>query len=322
MMSDAIRNFPKQFEYEPIVENAQKLGQFTKFAVCGMGGSQHASELLKAWDPLLDIISHRDYGVPEYKGQNPHERLIIASSYSGNTEESVDAFMKAQERGLPLAAIAIGGKLLELAKKHGVPYIQIPDTHIQPRSALGFSMIAMAKLMQNNALIEELHKLSGKLDSVRCEETGKKFAAKLKGKVPVLYSSSRNKTIAYNWKIKLNETGKIPAFYDVFPETNHNGMNGFDVRDSSKDLSRIFHFIFLSDEEDHPQVKKRMEVTKKLYEDRGLETTMFPLKGDTLLFRIFSSLLFADWTSLYMAQQYGLDAEQVPMVEELKKLIA
>jgi len=110
----------------------------------------------------------------------------------------------------------------------------------------------------------------------------------------VIYSSKRNVAVAYNWKIKFNETGKIPAFYNVFPELNHNEMTGLDVREATKELSKNFHFIFLKDETDHPKIQTRMDITKKLYEDRGLAVEILQLQGNDIFHKIFSTLFFCD----------------------------
>jgi len=151
---------------------------------------------------------------------------------------------------------------------------------------------------------------------------GKALAYRIKGKVPVVYSSSENAPIAYNWKIKLNETGKIPAFMNVLPELNHNEMNGFDVHPSTRPLSRVFHFLLLKDKNDNEHVQKRMEVLASLYEARKLPVMTLELKGKTVLEKIFSSLLLADWLAYHTATLYKVDPEQVPLVEEFKKLIA
>lgn len=321
-MDKAIRDFYKQFTYEPVLENGGSLANVNTFVVCGMGGSHLAAGLVKAWNPYLDIIIHRDYGLPAISEGELKTSLIIASSYSGNTEEVLDSFDKARKRRLPLAAVAIGGKLLELAKKHTIPYVQMPDTGIQPRSALGFSIRALLRIMGQDGALEELKDLAPALNSPHYEKEGKALAGKLKGFVPVIYTSTRNQPVAYNWKIKLNETGKIPAFYNVFPELNHNEMTGFDVNPSSKKLSERFYFLILSDEADHLQVQKRMKILKGLYEGRSLKVELLPLKGKSVFEKMFSSLLLADWTAFYTAQNYGLESEKVPMVEEFKKMIA
>jgi glucose/mannose-6-phosphate isomerase len=132
----------------------------------------------------------------------------------------------------------------------------------------------------------------------------------------VIYASNRNYSIAYNWKIKFNETGKIPAFCNVFPELNHNEMTGFDIRDK---LSENFHFIFLHDSADYERIQKRMYVTAEQLKERGFSVEHIDVQGISPLSKIFSSLVFADWASLYVAKQYGREPEDVPMIEELKK---
>ena len=116
MMKTAILNFPKQFAFKPKVVNGEKLKRFKKFAVAGMGGSQLPSYLLRTWNPGLDIIDNRDYGWPALAEKNAKERLFIVSSYSGNTEETIDAFNRALAKKYALAAVATGGKLLEIAR--------------------------------------------------------------------------------------------------------------------------------------------------------------------------------------------------------------
>mgnify|MGYP001605253249 CR=1 FL=1 len=320
-MEEAIKNFPQQFLYEPEIINADKLQRKEIFIVLGMGGSHLAADLLAAYKPDMDIIVHSDYGLPfpETVLQNA---FVIASSYSGNTEEVLDGLKIALEKKLPAAAIAIGGKLIEEAKKNNIPYVQMPDTGIQPRSALGFSLRGLLKIMGDEKTLAETKKLAALLSSEEVEKSAKELSAKLRGFVPVIYASRRNAAIAYNWKIKLNETSKIPAFCNFLPELNHNEMTGFDATDTTEKLSRAFHFIILKDSSDHPQNIKRSSVLAKLYRDRGLEVTEMELTGQDRLHKIFSSLQLADWTAYYLSLIYGTEAEQVPMVEEFKKLIA
>lgn len=319
MMSDAIKNFPKQFEFQPVIERAEKLKKTEKFVLAGMGGSHLAGGLLKTQNPYLDMVIHRDYALPALN--DVKDRLIIASSYSGNTEEVIDVFEKALEKGLSLAVISVGGKLIDLAKEHDIPYIQMPDTGIQPRSALGFSIMGLLKFIGAEDELGKMLQLSKTLACDMCEEMGKDIAEKLRGRVPIIYSSTQNEAIAYNWKIKFNETGKIPAFYNVFSELNHNEMTGYDVIETTRDLSEKFHFIFLRDADDHPRIQKRMKVCKTLYEERGLPVDVLEFSGESRWHKIFTSILVADWTAYYTSQGYGAESEQVPMVEQFKKLI-
>ncbi|MDP3724874.1 MAG: bifunctional phosphoglucose/phosphomannose isomerase [Nanoarchaeota archaeon] len=320
-MKTAIENFAEQFLFKPEIENADSFASSRKFVVVGMGGSHLAAGLLRVWNPYLDIIIHRDYGLPARSDEELKERLIILSSYSGNTEEVLDAFEQAEEKGLSCAVITTGGKLLGLAKKKKIPYVVLPETGIQPRSALGFSFKAFLKLMGEEEALQEAGELAKTLHPKTFEGTGKKLAEELKNKIPVIYSSTRNEPVAYIWKIKFNETGKIPAFCNAIPELNHNEMTGFDVKDSSKHLSKQFAFMLLRDKSDHPRIGKRMDALEELYKERGLPARTIELKGSSTFEKIFSSLLLADWTALYTAELYGLESEGVPMVEEFKELM-
>ncbi len=319
-MDDAIRNFPKQFAWEPKIENEDLLHQYSKFVVAGMGGSSLAGDLMKVWNPLLDLTVHRDYGLPEIAEVDLSRTLVIASSYSGNTEETLNALDTAIEFGLAVAVVAAGGKLLEKAKELGLPYVELPADGIQPRMATGFSLKAILALLGMDEALQEVATLT-KLNVKPFELAGKKLAGKLTGKLPVIYSSRANLPIAYNWKIKFNETAKIPAFANRFPELNHNEMTGFDSTPTAKSLSEKFHFIFLRDPEDHPRISKRMEVTAKLYRDRGLPVEEIDLGGSNVWEKIFSSTLLADWTAYYLAEAYGADPDKVPLVEEFKKML-
>ena len=321
-MHDAIKKFNTQFAFEPVIENGARWEKHRRFIVAGMGGSHLAADLLKVWNPELNFAIHMDYGLPSLLQEDLRGFLVIASSYSGNTEETLDAYEEAGKRGFARAAISIGGKLLKRAKRDGIPYVQMPDIGIQPRSALGFSMRALLKFMGEEDALSQSRKLEETIDPGMWEENGKTLAEKLKGRIPVIYTSHKNFPIAYSWKIKFNETGKIPAFCNSLPELNHNEMTGFDVQDATRGLSKDFSFIILRDENDHPQVRKRMLALEGLLLDRGFPVIAFPLEGGNAFEKIFSSLVFADWTSYYLAAYYGVEAEQVPMVEEFKRLIA
>lgn len=316
-MREAITNFNKQFEYEPVVKNGEWLGARKKFIVAGMGGSHLAADILKAGGFDLDIVVHNDYGpLPRVS-----DALVICNSYSGNTEETISIFNEALKKKIPVAIVATGGKLIELANKNKIAYIQMPAIGIQPRSAIGFNLRALAKIMNREDILRETRVLAEELKPSDYESAGSDLAKRIKGRAPIIYSSGRNFAVACNWKIKFNETGKIPAFCNVFPELNHNEMTGFDVKDSTRGLSEKFYFIFLKDKDDFFKNIKRLEITEKLYRERNLPVEIVEIKGKSRLHKIFSSLILADWASFHTAKQYNLEAEQVPMVEEFKKMI-
>lgn len=316
-MEKIIIDFPKQFEYKPEIENADKLGTYSGFVVAGVGGSGLAADILKAADPSLNCIIRKDYGLPE----DIDGRLVIVNSYSGNTEEAIDALNEAEGRGLDVAIISTNGKLMRWATENSAPFIKIPDAAIQPRFALGYDTMALAKLMNLDSTMADLSELSDKLKPDELKTEGLNISEKLKNKIPVIYASRANWSVAYNWKIIFNETGKIPAFYNVFPELNHNEMTGFDVKDSSRHLSDKFLFMVIRDEDDDSRIIKRMDALTKMYSGRSLPVIEHSLKGDGRLGRIFSSIITANWAALQTAKNYNLDPEKVPMVEEFKKMI-
>lgn len=320
MMRTAILDLPKQFAFSPVVTGG-RLRKYPRAAVIGMGGSRLPSEIALAWKPELPLSIWNDYGLPPLPPSSAQKTLFVAASYSGNTEEVLDVFAAAQEKKYPLAAVAVGGKLIALAKERGVPYVQIPDTGIQPRSALGFMLRAILSLMGKSKALRSLDHLKDDLAPATWEREGRHLAETLRGRVPIFYASRRNSALAANWKIIFNETGKIPAFWNVLPEMNHNEMTGFDIKPPVKTLSDRFFIVLLEDADDHPRIQLRMKTLDKLLRNRGLPATSVRVGGATREEVIFSSIILASWTALATAENYGLEPEQVPMVEEFKQLI-
>jgi glucose/mannose-6-phosphate isomerase len=320
-MDSIIKNFPAQFAFQPEIKNKEKLIKPKCHIVVGMGGSHLAADLLKIWDPYLPLLVHKNYDLPKVPNEILKQSLIIISSYSGNTEEILDAYKEARKKNIPLAAISTGGKLLEWANHDSIPYIQIPDTAVQSRFSLGFSIKALIVLAGLKKALAEITALNHILKPQLFEKRGRELARALDGYVPIIYASEANEPIAYNWKIKFNETSKIPAFYNVLPELNHNEMAGFDTKKQTKTLSEKFYFILLKDKTDGPRIQKRMEVLKKLYQARKLPVVEIELKGQNVFDKIFSSLILADWTNYYLAKEYRVEPEIAPIIEEFKKLI-
>ncbi len=314
---EAIKNFSKQFEYKPVVINDDKLGEYERFIFVGMGGSALAPDLLKVSNPELDILIHRDYGLPDLPDKVLQNSLIILNSYSGNTEEVLDAFKLALSKDLPIAAVSIGGKLLEIAHQNSKPYVEMPDWGLEPRLALGLNLKALLKILGQDQALDTI----SKVQLPDQEKTGKALAERLRGFVPIVYSSRKNGPLAYAWKVKINETTKKPSFSNVFPELNHNEMAGFHAGEVSKLLSQNFHFIFLKDPADNPRILKRMEVTAKLFQNQKLNVENVELSGDNIFTKIFSSLQLADWVSYYIAKEYGIDPADISTIEEFKKML-
>jgi glucose/mannose-6-phosphate isomerase len=181
-------------------------------------------------------------------------------------------------------------------------------------------LLALYKIILPNQ-VADLQKLQNVLDSQKNVEQAKELAKTLQNKIPVVYTSSQNRAVAYNWKIKFNETGKIPAFYNSFSELNHNEMQGYDFVTENAALSEKFHFIFIHDGADDERVEKRMNVTEQVYKEKGLPVTSLFLEGDSKIEKVFNSLLLADWTALELAKIYGTEPEKVPLIEKFKTLL-
>lgn len=301
--------FPKQFAFEPRVENGERLPKVGSFVVGGMGGSHLAGDLIKAAEPSLNLIIHKNYGLPV--PMDIEKKLFIAVSYSGDTEETLDFAEQAMIKKFPLVAISKGGKLIAFAQKNNLPHIVLPEVGLPPRLATGFMIAALLKLMGQENKIAELR-------TANFSNTPNKKNSEIIGaRIPIFYTSEQNAALAQFWKIIINETGKQPAFANVFPELNHNEMAGFANGDRIND----FIFIFIKDENDNSRIIKRMVVTKQTLTELGSNVLEISLIGSTRWEKIINSALLAHWTAYYIACAKNLDPLATPMIEEFKKLI-
>ncbi|HKY63354.1 MAG TPA: bifunctional phosphoglucose/phosphomannose isomerase [bacterium] len=317
----AIRQFPRQFlESWKIVVDHPGLGmlgpdRFRRIYYGAMGGSSLPADILNDiydGNPRLELL--RDYDLPAGAGS---EDLLIAASFSGNTEETLAVLAEALKRGLPSLALSNGGKLEQDAKAAGIPWIPIPHC-IQPRCASGYFYATLLGLLYKMGRIDspesELKRLEFFLEGFQdaAEARGKKLASALKDRVPLIYGPSRLEGVCRIWKIKLNENAKIQSFYNVLPELNHNEMVGF-TRLLMKPV-----LVFLESRFMHPRIERRMEVMKELLAGE-MPVLRVPAAGDTPLQEMFGCLLIADYASYYLAAEYGVDPAPVAMVEEFKR---
>ena len=321
-MFESIKKVKEQFLWDPeIIGSSDKGIGARKVIVCGMGGSNLASGFLEMLRPDLDILTYRSYGLPENASKND---FIIISSYSGNTEEALDSFEKAVDGGFNVVVITVGGKLLESAKEKNISFIQLPTSNIQPRIALGYSLLAMLKFVGDEENIKKAKEFGENFKPESFEEEGRELAEKLFSKIPVIYSSWNNKATAYAWKVKFNETAKVPAFFNVFPELNHNEMVGFLAQGATPEGvcggAVSPYFIFLKDSDDHSRIQKRMEITEAMLKEKNFSVNIINLDSE-IFAKIFNSLAVADWVSYHMAKNFGLDPEVSSIIEEFKKKI-
>src|SRR3989344_1360889 len=316
-----ISKFSQQFSWEPEVENGEKLSTYKQFVVCGVGGSQLGPMFIKNYAPHPEIVLHRDYGLPQLSEERKNETLVILSSYSRTTEETLSSAQEALSRGFPTAAISTGGDLIAFAKQHGLPYIEIPDTGLQPRLATGFSMLAIARIMGDSGLMQRIQEAGKVIDVNATREMGVRLAGDLRGKVPLIYTSRSNEPVGYIWKIKINETSKIPAFSNMVPEMCHNEINGLDAVDSTRPLLANMHVIMMEDESDEPHNRKRMQVASEIFKERGIPASHVALMGQSFT-KVLNASVMADWVSYALAAYYGVPDEATPLITEFKKRIA
>ncbi|KKQ28137.1 MAG: Bifunctional phosphoglucose/phosphomannose isomerase [Candidatus Levybacteria bacterium GW2011_GWA1_37_16] len=328
-----ILDSPSQFEIGmSLAQNIKIPGDFRNIVVSGMGGSALPANLLKIYCNDLvkknseykpfEIYINRYYSLPQ-QSHYPNT-LNIISSYSGNTEETISSLEEADKASLPFVGMSSGGKVEGLCKRYGVPHMKlpIPYPNFQPRMGTGYFFGAIVQLFINQGLIpntsteifSSAKELSVQMENL--EQKGIKLATKLKGKTLLIYASPTYKSVAMVWKIKMNENAKIPAFWNFFPEANHNEMVGF-TNPQAK-----FLIIMLKDPQDHERNLKRYEATRQLLKEKGVESEVIAMEGDNVFSKIFTSIILADWTSYYLALEYGQDPTPVDMVENLKKILA
>ena len=314
-MYKELENFSKQ------IEKGYKLGENIEFhdtidhiLIVGMGGSALAAGILASYlDIDVPIRVVKNYNLPKHTNK---KTLLIAISYSGNTEETISCFRQGMRIGCPTLVMAHGGKLKELAEMQKVEFIQLPKA-VQPRCDYGYQFFALLRVIENMGLIEKqeshVKKTAELLESDVYKDYAKKVIDKLDKKIPIIYSSEKNKAIAYKWKISFNENAKIHAFYNVFPELDHNELVGY------THMFADFATIIIRDDEDHPRIKKRMDVTKKLIKENDCNVIEIAVKGSSRMAKLFSAIYIGDWVSYFLALEYETDPSPVDIVERLKK---
>lgn len=266
----------------------------------------------------IEIIINRSYALP-HKAKS--DCLNIFASYSGGTEETISALSEAIRLNLPSLGITHGGKISELCKENNLNCVILPEV-IQPRYALNYFIAILISLLIRLKVIDDiaddlkksLNQLSKKMDAF--EKKGREIAEAISEKTPVIHTSHKYESLGRIWKIKINENAKTPAFYNVYPELNHNEMVGYTLPQAK------FHIITLIDRKDNPKIIKRMEITSELLKNKGIKTSLVDIDGGSFADILFSGLLLGDWVSYYLALRYNQDPTPVNMVEDLKKLLA
>lgn len=299
--------------------------EIQNIVLSGMGGSALAGNLFLSWTtPNVPFAINRQYDIPGFVSKNT---LFITSSYSGNTEEALSSLSQAEQKGALIVAMTSGGQLAEIAREKNYPIMMIPG-NIQPRMSVFYQLKALSLLMDKsgllNGLSEQLESVVQFLDSVTAKlrtdvptssNQAKQIAEELAGKTPVVYAGPRLSAVAYKWKISFNENAKNLAFYNQWPEFNHNEMLGW----VSHPIEKPFQPIELISSFEHERISKRFEVTNRLLSGRMPHPIQVQAVGDTLLEQMLSTVLLGDFVSLYLAMLNNLDPTPVILVEKLKE---
>lgn len=278
----------------------------------GMGGSGIAADILQTYlGAKIPVYVNKDFSIPEFINS---ETLVFCISYSGNTEETIATFRAAVRQSAQIVVITSGGKLEELANKLNRKVIKIPK-NIPPRTALGYLFLPMLNVLQNSKIIsdrtEEIQGMVNSLKNVKFKEKAQDLAVKLKYKIPLIYSSEKLKAVALRWKTQFNENAKVHAFTNVFPELDHNEIEGY------SNLNEDYFVIMLVDENDKMIIKNRMDAVKKIIVEKT-SVREIKISGDNRLTKIFSAIYLGDLTSYYLALLYNIDPSPVDLISRLK----
>jgi glucose/mannose-6-phosphate isomerase len=311
-MLQVIKDFPKQCrEALDLPRGISVSGQVDNIIVAGMGGSAMGGDLLKIYlsNTNIPVYVNRDYKIPNFVNENS---LVFVVSYSGNTEETLSSLNDAKEKNAQIIGITSGGKLAEECEK----VIKIPSG-LQPRAALGYTFFPMLGVLHNTNLIrvknDDLNEMMEILKQTdKFNDKGEELSKKLKEKIPIIYASEALGAIAFRWKTQINENAKMPAFYNVFSEMNHNEIAGY------KSMDHKFGVVMIRDKNDNDRIKKRMDICKEIMEEH-VTVEEIGTQGESLLARMFSTIYLADFVSYYLALSNRVDPSPVEIIEGMKK---
>ncbi len=331
-MLGEIDNLPKQ------LETAWKLGQtfdlrhvanghYSRVLISGMGGSAIGADLVTAYTApacCVPVTVHRDYGIPAW-AHGPGT-LVIASSHSGNTEETLDSFDAALKAGCTLLVVCTGGELEKRATAAGVPVWKF-DHKGQPRAAVGFSfgllLSAFARLgLIPNPEAELLEAVAGmrsqqetlRLDVPVAQNPAKRMAGQLVGRWVNVYGSGILAPVARRWKGQVNELAKAGAGFEVLPEADHNALAGLENPEALMQTITLF----LRAPSDHPRNRLRADLTRQQFMLAGLNNDFYDAKGKSPLAHVWTALHFGDYMAYYLAAAYGVDPTPVEALQGFK----
>jgi glucose/mannose-6-phosphate isomerase len=301
--------------------------------IAGMGGSAIGADLLASYCASLaplPVFVHRDYGLPLFA--RSAETLVICSSHSGNTEETLDAFETARNSGCRLIVVSTGGELAKRAQEYSIRVWTFEHAG-QPRAAVGFSFGLLLAMFQRLGFIPDQKELlenavasmkrsQGRLraDVPAVKNPAKRYAGQLMGRWVTVVASGLLTAVARRWKGQINEIAKAAANVEFLPEADHNTLAG--VMHPEEVLNPHTMTLFLRAPSDHPRNRLRSDLTRKVFMLEGLNTDFVDARGSTPLAHMWTMLLFGDYMAYYLAMGYGVDPTPVQSLVEFKQAMA
>jgi glucose/mannose-6-phosphate isomerase len=323
------------------LQAAWKLGQRTplgdisnisQIIIAGMGGSAIGADLVSAYSApaaTVPIIVWRDYDLPGFVMDD--RTLVITSSHSGNTEETLSAFQRGREARAQLVAVCTGGKLAGLAESEGVPLWKFEHAG-QPRAAVGFSFGLLLAMLTRLGLIPDPEpeleeavsamqeqEMEIRADSPVTQNPAKRMAGQLIGRWPVILGAGLLAPVARRWRTQIAELAKAVAQFEILPEADHNMLAGVMEPESLFDKTMA---VFLDASLEHERNRLRTEATRQVLMVEGFNTDTVVAHGEGRLAQQWTLLHFGDYTAYYLAAAYGIDPTPVDAIEELKRRLA
>jgi len=297
--------------------------------VAGMGGSAIGGDLALAVlgdRATRPIVTSREYGLPPW---TTPDTMVLCSSYSGDTEETLAAYDAAGALGAPRIVCTTGGRLADSARGDGVPVIPLPGAY-QPRAAIGYSLVVALEVAALAGVAEPLHteidvasahaeRLVAQWGPDAPEDSlAKRLARSLLGTTPQVAGAGLTAPVAYRWKTQFNENAKTPCFAGALPELDHNEIVGWE---GAAELGR-FSTVLLDDSDLHPRVRARFELTRELIAGQAAFAAQVQTVGETRIERLASLVLLGDLVSIYLAVLRGVDPAQIVSLDRLKGALA
>jgi len=336
-MLGEIDNLPDQLAQAWALGQSLPLPQapgITRIVISGMGGSAIGADLLAGYvaaQSSLPVIVLRDYGLPAFAAGQ--ETLFIASSHSGNTEETLDAFDEALKRNCIVLAVCAGGKLAQKASAAGCAVWRFPHAG-QPRAAVGFSFGLLLAVFTRLGLVPAQDELvAGAVAAMRAQQKtiqatvpaannpAKRYAGQLVGRWVTIFGSGVLATVARRWKGQINEMAKAPANFEFLPEADHNTLAGI-INPADELLMPHTLTLFLRAASDHPRNILRTSMTRQTFMLEGMNTNIYLAQGDSSLAQMWTAVHFGDYMAYYLAIAYAIDPTPVEALTGLKATLA